>query len=68
MSGKSTFVINRIEVIQRELETLKHLLEKPTPSKKIKIEGLWKGVGITDEDVALAKQSLFKGISQFEES
>jgi CMP-2-keto-3-deoxyoctulosonic acid synthetase len=53
----------RIEAMQRELELLKKSLEKP--EKVESIEGLWKGVEITEEDIKEAKESLFKGVHEF---
>lgn len=67
MAGKSNYVITRLEAIQKELEMLKHSLEESEEQKVIKLEGLWKGVEITEEDLEEAKRSLFKGAYQYEE-
>jgi hypothetical protein len=59
MSAKRSYVVTRLEAIQQELELLKSSLEGEP--KAIKLEGLWKGTEITEEDIEAAKRSLFKG-------
>ena len=54
-----SYVIVRIEAIRKELELLKKSLRSPEEVESI--EGLWKGVQITEEDIEEAKKSLFKG-------
>ena len=61
--GKISYITVRIQVIQKELELLKKSLESPEEVESI--EGLWKGVKITEEDIQGAKQSLFKGAYKF---
>ncbi len=55
------YVLARMESIQIELKELKALL---MPSKKgkniIKLENLWKGIEITDDDIEEAKNAIFK--------
>jgi hypothetical protein len=58
-----SYVTVRIEAIRKELELLKKSLEKP--GKAESIEGLWKGIEITEEDIKEAKESLFKGAYRF---
>jgi hypothetical protein len=58
-----SYVTARIEAIRKELELLKKSLEKP--GKVESIEGLWKGIEITEEDIKEAKESLFKGAYRF---
>ena len=67
MSSESNYVTARLEAIQRELEMLRRSLEEPEKRKAIKLEGLWKGVEITEEDIEEVKRSFFKGAYQYEE-
>lgn len=67
MSDKSSYVIIRLEAIQKELEMLRRSLEVPGARKTVKLEGLWKGVEITEADLEKAKRSLFKEAYEFAE-
>lgn len=58
MEGKTRYVVVRMKAIERELEGLRNRLEQPVSKKAVKIEGLWKGVDITEADLARAKRSL----------
>jgi len=58
-------VIIRLEAIQKELEMLRRLLEPIEEQKTAKLEGLWKGVEITEGDLDEAERSLFKGAYEF---
>lgn len=66
MASKSSYVAMRLEAIQKELEMLRRSLEAPGEQKIVKLEGLWKGVEITEEDLEEAKRSLFKEAYGFE--
>lgn len=59
------FVAVRIKAIQKELQRLHKFLESKG-KKPVKLEGLWEGVDITEEDMEEAKRSLFKGAYEFE--
>jgi hypothetical protein len=61
MPGKTSYVATRLKFIEEELERLRKHLERPEKKKATKIEGLWKGINITKEDIEEAKRSLFKG-------
>ena len=58
----SQYVLLRIQAIQEELEALKktviHQLEGSR--NKTQIQGLWKDVVITDEDLEEAEKAVFK--------
>ena len=60
MEGKTKYVVVRMKAIERELQSLRKCLQSPAQKKVVKIEGLWKGVDITEEDLHQAKRSLFK--------
>lgn len=67
MAGKSNYVMIRLEAIQKEVEMLRRSLEAAEGQKAIKLEGLWKGVEIGEEDLERAERSLFKEAYEFEE-
>ncbi|MBC7093282.1 hypothetical protein H5T53_04685 [Candidatus Bipolaricaulota bacterium] len=67
MAGKSSYVMVRLEAIQKEIEMLRRSLEAAEGQRAIKLEGLWKGVEISDEDLVKAERSLFKQAHEFEE-
>ncbi|MBI1934835.1 hypothetical protein HYS31_00185 [Candidatus Woesearchaeota archaeon] len=54
----------KLASIENEIDRLKAMVINPSQSKKrkkiIKLEGLWKGVHVTEEDIEDAKKSLFK--------
>lgn len=59
---ETSYIIVRIESIQRELEDLKRLVKatqetKPAP----RLKGIWKGMEVFEEDIEEAKRSVFKG-------
>ncbi len=60
MESKTQYIVVRMKAIEQELEDMRKLLEQPISKKMVKIEGLWKGVDITEEELAQAKRSLFK--------
>ncbi len=65
----SQYVLLRIQAIQEELEALKktvvHQIEGSR--NKTQIQGLWKDVVITDEDLEEAKQAVFRDAVQWED-
>ncbi len=67
MAGKTSYVATRLKFIEEELERLRKHLERPKKKKATKIEGLWKGINITEEDIEEAKRSLFKGARELNE-
>jgi len=64
----SHYVLQRIQAIQDELETLKKIVksESQNTSKAVKIQGLWKGIDITDQDLMEAKNSVITPINKNE--
>jgi hypothetical protein len=64
----SHYVLQRIQAIQDELETLKKIVESESQntSKVVKIQGLWKGIDITDQDLMEAKHSVFRSDLKFD--
>jgi hypothetical protein len=67
MAGITTYVATRLKLIEEELQRLRKHLERPKKKKATKIEGLWKGVSISEEDIEEAKRSLFKGARELNE-
>lgn len=64
----SHYVLQRIQAIQDELEMLKKIVESESQntSKVVKIQGLWKGIDITDQDLMEAKNSVFRSDLKFD--
>jgi hypothetical protein len=64
----SHYVLQRIQAIQDELETLKKIVESESQntSEVVKIQGLWKGIDITDQDLMEAKNSVFRSDLKFD--
>ncbi len=61
-ASSSADMLHKIDAIEKEIMDLKlSVLKKLTPPGKkiISLKGILKGVDITDEDVASAKQSLY---------
>jgi len=61
LSKSSTEILNKIEVIEKEVLDLKLSILKqfsPSDKKVISLKGVIKGVDITEGDIAFAKQSL----------
>ncbi len=50
----------RLEAIPKEIEMFRSSLEAAEGQRAIKLEGLWKGVEISKEDIEKAECSLFK--------
>lgn len=57
-------IIQELEKIESEIHNLKVKLK--AQSKPIKLEGIWKGLEVAEEDIENAKKSLFKGVHEFE--
>ncbi|MDI6803584.1 MAG: hypothetical protein QME58_07030 [Bacteroidota bacterium] len=57
-------IVQELEKIESEIHNLKVKI-KAQP-KPIKLEGIWKGLEITEEDIENAKKSLFKVAHEFE--
>jgi hypothetical protein len=49
-------LVQKLEKLEQELHDLKLKLASQTPP--LKLEGIWQGIEITDEDIAEAKKSL----------
>jgi hypothetical protein len=64
----SHYVLQRIQAIQDELVMLKKIVESESQntSKVVKIQGLWKGIDITDQDLMEAKHSVFRSDLKFD--
>lgn len=61
MEKKTNYLVVRMKAIEQELEGLRKRLQPPAARKRtVKIEGLWEGADITEDDVSKAKRSLFK--------
>lgn len=55
-------VLTKLEKIEKELKEVKSLLKKESKkstSKKSTLAGIWKGLEITDEELAEAKKAVF---------
>ncbi len=65
----SEYVLIRIEALQQELETLKKVVNHQLQGSKQKtqLKGLWKGVEITEEEIAAAQKVVFRQAYQWEE-
>lgn len=65
MPSEIGYVVARLEALERELRALRQLLTEQD-RRSIKLEGLWKGVEISEGDLEQAKRSLFKEAYGFE--
>ena len=54
---QTEFLTKKIELLERELASLKSEAKKP--KHPVSLKGILKGVKITEEDIAEAKRSLF---------
>ena len=52
------YILARIKAIQQDLDQLKNHIENPR--RKVKLKGLWRGVNVSEEDIAEAKQAIFR--------
>ncbi len=52
-------VEDRISAIEKELAEIKARLSSPRSPRIVKLKGLWRGLRVSDEDVAEAKKSIF---------
>jgi len=62
-----SYVVAQIEAIQQELEQLRKTLTHQAAGRKTKLRGLWKGIEVTEEDIAEAKKSVFRVAYRFKE-
>ncbi len=64
-----SYVAARIEAIQQELEQLRKTLahQEEGSKRKTELKGLWKGVDVTEEDIAEAKKAVFRDAYRLEE-
>ncbi len=64
------YILLRIKSIQRELDELRKILERKVegkPPRQIKLEGLWAGLEVTDEELEEAKREVFRDAYQLKE-
>jgi hypothetical protein len=54
---------DRLSAIEKELAEIKMTLSSSRTPRVVKLKGLWKGLKISEEDIAEAKRSLFKNAS-----
>lgn len=64
----SQYVLHRLQAIQDELDQLKRLVthELNASHEATHIKGLWKDVNITEEDLANAKNAVFRTAKDWE--
>ncbi|MFQ5795542.1 MAG: hypothetical protein ACE5JP_10900 [Candidatus Bipolaricaulia bacterium] len=65
----SSYVLTRLEAIQKELDRLRELIGHKLEGEKrtTKLEGLWEGVEITEEDFEEAERAVFEDAYSFED-
>lgn len=56
-------VEDRLDAIEKELAEIKAALASSRSPRVVKLKGLWKGLRVSEEDIAEAKKSLFKHAS-----
>jgi hypothetical protein len=58
----SEYILIRISAIQKELEDLKQAIARELQGTRrpTKLEGLWDGIEITDEDLEAAEKAVFR--------
>ncbi len=56
---ETQLITKKLEVIENELNNLKTIVLVKPHKGIAKIEGMLEGLKVTDEDIALAKKSLF---------
>jgi len=59
-----TDIIQSLEKIEAEILAIKEKLK--AKSKPVKLEGIWKGLEISDEDIVEAKRAIFKDAYNFD--
>ena len=62
MDADKTALLTRIELIEQEIAVIKAKLAANQTRPVVKLEGLWKDIDITDEDIEEAKRSLFPNL------
>ncbi|MGL5942505.1 MAG: hypothetical protein ACRC2S_19430 [Waterburya sp.] len=65
----SNYVLIRIEALQKELETLKKVVNHQLQDSKqtTQLRGLWKGVETTEEEILEAKKVAFRNAYEWED-
>ncbi|MGL4880472.1 MAG: hypothetical protein ACRC8K_05345 [Waterburya sp.] len=65
----SNYVLIRIEALQKELETLKKVVNYQLQNSKqtTQLRGLWKGVETTEEEILEAKKVAFRNAYEWED-
>ncbi|MBI4333802.1 MAG: hypothetical protein HY673_21280 [Chloroflexi bacterium] len=52
-----SYILKRIEILQEELERLKKAVAQRPAENPVSLQGIWKGVHFTDEEIEEAKKS-----------
>jgi hypothetical protein len=62
MPSQQTTFKRKLKALEQELQSLRQalLLSKRKKGRPISLEGIWKGVDISDKDIEEAKASLFR--------
>ena len=62
MPSQQTTFKKKLKALEQELQSLRQalLLSKKKKGRPISLEGVWKGVDISDKDIEEAKASLFR--------
>ena len=53
-----------LDAIEKELAEIKATLSSSRSPRVVKLKGLWKGLRVSEEDIAEDKKSLFKPSTQ----
>ncbi len=51
--------IDKVRLIERVAPQIEHELPSAQPSPRTSLRGLWKGIDITDEDIAEARREMW---------
>ena len=54
-------VIDKVRLIEAIAPQIERELERPRPVARTSLRGLWKGVDVTDEDIAEVRQEMWSG-------
>ena len=62
MPSQQTTFKKKLKALEQELQSLRQalLLSKKKKGRPVSLEGIWKGVDISDKDIEEAKASLFR--------
>ncbi len=58
--GTGLKVEDRLDAVERELAEIKATLSTSQSPRVVKLKGIWKGLRVSESDIAEAKRSLFK--------